>query len=149
MSNIRKAETKDISRIAEILVFNKRINYREIFKDDAFSFGELQVLKVAEEYFNDKELLERTWVYDDEFVKGMIEICGEEVNTFYVDDFFQSRGIGAELLRFAAEEHGCSFLWTLEKNTRAISFYERNGFVLSGEKKPETGTNEFLVKMEL
>ena len=36
---IRKAEKKDISRIAEILVFDKRIKYRPIFKDDAHCFG--------------------------------------------------------------------------------------------------------------
>ncbi|MBR6521080.1 MAG: GNAT family N-acetyltransferase [Oscillospiraceae bacterium] len=147
MKYIRKAEEKDISRIAEILVFNKRINYRSIFKNDMFSFGELQVLKVADEYFNDKDLMDRTWVYDDGFVKGIIEICGKEVNTFYVDDFFQSCGIGAELLKFAVKEHGCDFLWTLEKNIRAIAFYERNGFHLSGERKLGKGTEEYLVKM--
>ena len=148
MKYIRKAEEKDISRIAEILVFNKRINYRSIFKNDMFSFGELQVLKVADEYFNDKDLMDRTWVYDDGFVKGIIEICGKEVNTFYVDDFFQSCGIGAKLLHFAVEKHGCNFLWTLEKNTRAIAFYERNGFRLSGERKLEKGNSEYLVKMK-
>lgn len=148
MESIRKAEEKDISRIAEILVFNKRINYRSIFQNDVFSFGELQVLNVADEYFRDQSLLERTWVYDDEFVKGIIELDGKEVNTFYVDGFFQSRGIGAKMLKFAVEEHGCDFLWTLEKNLRAISFYERNGFHLSGEKKLEKGAREYLVKME-
>ena len=147
MKYIRKAKEKDISRIAEILVFNKRINYRSIFRDDAFSFGELQVLNVAEEYSNDKELLERTWVYDDEFVKGMIEICGEEVNTFYVDDFFQSSGIGAKLLHFAVEKHGCNFLWTLEKNVRAIAFYEKNGFIKTTESEVVSGTTEYVVKM--
>ena len=149
MEYIRKAEEKDISRIAEILVFNKRINYRPIFQNDAFSFGELQVLKVADEYLNDSGLLDRTWVYDDEFVKGMIEICGEEVNTFYVDGFFQSSGIGAKLFKFAVEKHGCNFLWTLEKNIRAISFYERNGFHMSGDKKLATGTAQYLVKMSI
>ena len=58
MEFIRRAEEKDISRIAEILVFNKRVNYRSIFQNDAFSFGELQVLKVADEYLHDKELLQ-------------------------------------------------------------------------------------------
>ena len=147
MEHIRKAEEKDISRIAEILVFNKRINYRPIFQNDAFSFGELQVLRVAAEYSGDRELLARTWVYDDEFVKGLIEVDGKEVNTFYVDGFFQSQGIGAKLLSFAVEQ-GCDFLWTLEKNVRAIAFYERNGFHLSGEKKFDKGATEYLVKME-
>ena len=47
---IRKATLQDISRIAEILVFVKRIKFRPIFKDDDYSFGELQVIPVAEKY---------------------------------------------------------------------------------------------------
>ena len=41
---IRKATPEDLSRIAEILVFVKRIKFRPIFQDDDYSFGELQVL---------------------------------------------------------------------------------------------------------
>ena len=41
------------------------------------------------------------------------------------------------------------FLWALEKNKRAIAFYERNGFSLSGERKLEEDTEEYLVKMKL
>ena len=70
--NIRKAGTEDISRIAEILVFTKRMNYRSIFRNDKFSFGNLQVLSAAREYINNPHLLDSIWVYDDEFVKGLI-----------------------------------------------------------------------------
>ena len=44
---IRKATIKDISRIAEILVFVKRMNYRSIFNDDSVSFGEIQAQVLA------------------------------------------------------------------------------------------------------
>lgn len=33
----------------EILVFVKRIKYRPIFQNDDYSFGDLQVIKIAEE----------------------------------------------------------------------------------------------------
>lgn len=33
----------------EILVFVKRIKYRSIFQNDDYSFGDLQVIKIAEE----------------------------------------------------------------------------------------------------
>lgn len=72
--NIRKAGTEDISRIAEILVFTKRMNYRSIFRNDKFSFGNLQVLSAAREYINNPHLLDSIWVYDDEFVKGLVHI---------------------------------------------------------------------------
>ena len=53
--NIRNAQTKDLSRIAEIFVFNNRINYLPIFKDESYSFGELQVVSFIEQYLKKKE----------------------------------------------------------------------------------------------
>jgi hypothetical protein len=47
MENIRRAEPGDLSRIAEILVFTKRMKYRSIFHNDDYSFNELQVVKLA------------------------------------------------------------------------------------------------------
>ena len=43
---IRKATEEDLSRIAEIFVFNNRINYFPIFKSEEYSFGELQVVSM-------------------------------------------------------------------------------------------------------
>ena len=64
--SIRRASIKDISRIAEILVFVKRMNYRAIFRNDAVSFGEIQVIPVAEKY-SKPEILESIW-----FMKLMV-----------------------------------------------------------------------------
>ena len=36
---IRRAEERDVGRLAEILVFAKRTAYRPVFQDDRFSFG--------------------------------------------------------------------------------------------------------------
>ena len=145
--NIRKATIHDLSRIAEILVFVKRINFRPIFQNDAYSFGELQVLSVAEEY-RDPELLEHVWVYDDGIVKGLIHLEGEEIQKLYVDSFFQNEGIGGELIEFAKEKFSARYLWAIEKNVGAIRFYERHGFYQTGTKKLEEGTTEYLVLLE-
>jgi putative acetyltransferase len=145
---IRKATLQDISRIAEILVFVKRIKFRPIFKDDDYSFGELQVLPVAEKY-SKPEILDYIWVYEDKgIVKGLIHIEGKEVVELYVDYFFQGQGVGAKLLEFAKEEYDVKFLWAIEKNTDAIRFYETHGFFVSNEKKFEEGTTEYLVKLK-
>ena len=93
---IRKAEKKDLSRIAEILVFDKRMNYRSIFKNDDYSFHVLQVLDVAKEYAQ-PEILDHIFVYDDGIVKGLIHLEQTEIAEFYVDHFFQNQGIGAAL----------------------------------------------------
>ena len=143
---IRKATPEDLSRIAEILVFVKRIKFRPIFQDDDYSFGELQVLSVVKQY---TELLDRIWVYDDNgIVKGLIHIEGEEIKELYVDYFFQGMGIGGKLIEFAKEAYDVRFLWAIEKNTDAIRFYESHGFRLTEKKQFEEGTTEYLVMME-
>ena len=144
---IRKAEPKDISRIAEILVFSKRMKYRAIFHNDDFSFNELQVVKVANE-FKDPELLNKVWVYDDGIVKGTMHLEGKEISELYVDYFFWNQGIGAQLIEFAKEKYDSRFLWTLEKNKEAIHFYKAHGFNLNGKRQLEEGTPEYIVMLE-
>ena len=48
---IRKATEEDLSRVAEIFVCNNRINYFTIFKQEEYSFGELQVVSMIDHYF--------------------------------------------------------------------------------------------------
>lgn len=144
---IRKAAVQDISRIAEILVFVKRINYRPIFQNDLYSFGELQVLSVAQQY-EAPEILDHIWVYDDGVIKGMIHIEDREIRELYVDSFFQRQGIGAELVEFAKREYSAGLLWALEKNAGAIRFYERHGFRKTDKRELEEGTSEYLVMLE-
>ncbi|MDD6575378.1 hypothetical protein ACQRAE_10515 [Mediterraneibacter faecis] len=38
-------------------------------------------------------------------------------------------------------------LWALEKNTRAIAFYNRHGFQWTGTKQLEAGTTEYLMEL--
>lgn len=146
--HIRKAKAQDISRISEILVFVKRINFRPIFKNDDYSFIELQVLPVAKEY-SSPDILEHIWVFDDGIVKGMIHIQGAEIRELYVDYFFQNQGIGAELIEFAKSNFPVRFLWAIEKNTGAIRFYENHGFHRTDTRKLEAGTTEYLILLSL
>ncbi len=145
---IRCATVSDASRIAEILVFTKRMNYRKIFRNDKVSFGEIQVYPIAKEYIDNPEKLEGVFVYDDEFVKGVLHISGDRIEELYVDTFFENRGIGGELMRFAIEKN-CRYLWVLEKNMDARRFYERYGFVVTAKKQLQEGTSEYIVEMKL
>ena len=144
---IRRAAVEDASRIAEILVFTKRMNYRKIFQNDKVSFGEIQVYPIAKAYIDNPEKLEGVWVYDDEFVKGMLHIAGDRIEELYVDHFFENRGIGGELIQFAIGKN-CRYLWVLEKNVDAIRFYERYGFTVTGKKQFEEGTTEYIVELK-
>lgn len=146
--NIRKAEKDDLSRIAEIFVFNNRVNFFPIFKDEGFSFGELQVISLVDNYFIKDEIIKNLYAFDDGLIKGFIQMNGREICKIYVDTFFQNKGIGSKLIEYAIKEFHANNLWALEKNTGAISFYKRHGFHLTGEKKFEEGTTEYLVKLE-
>ena len=96
---IRKATEEDLSRIAEIFVFNNRINYFPIFKSEEYSFGELQVVSMIDHYFGKEEVLENLYVADEcGIVKGFMEIHGTEIRKLYVDPCFQSGGIGKKLI---------------------------------------------------
>ena len=145
-THIRRATQEDISRIAEILVFAKRMKYRSIFNDDRYAFGELQVLHVAEKYV-ENGFLNNMFLYDDGIIKGLIRIEKEEILELYVDHFFQGRGVGSELIEYAKEKFSVTFLWTIEKNIDAIRFYEAQGFHLTDNRKLEEGTTEYLVMM--
>ena len=145
--NIRKAEARDLSRIAEIFVFNNRINYYPIFGDAQYSFGELQVLSVIDSCFGKAEILKNLYVFDDGIVKGFIQMNGTEIVKLYADPFFQSHGIGKALIEFAVSRFGANHLWALEKNARAIAFYGRPDFLPTGKRKFEEGTTEYLVEL--
>ena len=144
---IRQAVKNDASRIAEILIFTKRMNYRQIFQNDLVSFGEMQVYPLAKDYIDNPDKLKGIWVYDDGIVKGMVHIQEKRIEELYVDSFFENQGIGTELMEFAIERMGCNSLWVLEKNTKAIHFYKKHGFLFTGERRLQEGTTEFLLEM--
>ena len=142
---IRKAKLDDLARIAEIEVFNYRLNFYPIFKDDSFYFGEMQVLNVTQ---TNKSPMDQLWVYDDNgIVKGFLWVDDKQIKKLFVEPVLQSRGIGAKLLEHAVSELGATYLWALEKNTRAIAFYKRHGFRVTDEKMFEEDTTEYLVKL--
>ena len=145
--HIRQATSSDANRIAEIEVFNYRLNFYPIFKNDKLYFSELQVNKEAEKLLSDVDILQNTYVYDDGVVKGFILIDDNEVWKLFVEPVLQGRAIGGELIEYAKEAHQVESLWVLEKNIRAVSFYKRHGFTATDEKIYEEGTTEHLIRM--
>lgn len=147
MDNIRRAGSADAVRIAEILVFSYRTNFYPIFRSDGYYFSELNVPDTAQELITEGDI-SQTFVYDDGTVKGFVQINGSEIERLFVEPCLCGNGIGARLLEFAVNEMGADWLWALEKNERAVSFYKRHGFAVTGEMKPEEDTQEYLIKMK-
>ena len=142
---IRKATINDLVRIAEIQVFNYRLFFYPIFKSDEYYFDELQVPTLMKEY---ETGIDSLYVYDDGVIKGFIKIEGTYIARLFVEPVLQNGSIGSRLLEYAVNEHNADYLWTLQKNEKAIRFYKRHGFKATGEKKLEDGTTEYLILMK-
>lgn len=131
MENIRSAEAKDFERISEIEIFNYRLNFYPIFKDDEFYFSELSVSKKAKEYLFEAE---KFFVYDDGAIKGFVMVEGKQIKKLFVEPVLQGNSIGAKLLDFAVSEKGADFLWALEK-TKGQSLFMNAGVFAFPEKE--------------
>ena len=149
MAYIRPARAEDADRLAEIEVFDYRLFFYPIFRTDRYFFSELTVPVLREEYANEPERIEHTAVYDDGVVKGFVRVNGEEIEKLFVEAAFQKDGVGGALIRYAVETLGGRRLLVLEKNPRAIRFYERHGFHLTDERQRVDDTGEYLIRMEL
>ena len=145
MNYIRQATVDDLVRIAEIFVFNYRLNFYPIFQEDTFYFEDLTVFNMVESFAKE---LDSIWVYDDGVVKGFIQIKKREVRRLFVEPTLQGKSIGTDLLEYGIAEKDVNSLWVLEKNIKAIVFYKKHGFDTTNKKKYEEDTTEFLVRME-
>ena len=78
-----------------------------------------------------KELLPPATVYvyeDDQGIQGFIGLNDEYIEGIFVPDGMQSKGIGRLLLNYAKTKRNELRLNVYRKNTRAIAFYQREGF---------------------
>ena len=143
---LRKACEKDISRIAEILIFAKRVSYRPIFENDEVSFNSMQVLTEAEN-LKQPHMLDNVFVYDDGIVRGMMkrECHGKELKLceLFIDPFFQNLGIGKKILTSLSVKPEtmavCAFTCGYSKKIPAPETFMKNMaslFQASGKNPP-------------
>lgn len=87
------------------------------------------------------------YVYEEEgSVKGFIGIDCEHIAGLFVVGDEQSKGIGKALVQVVKERYKQLSLKVYIKNTKAISFYEKQGFKKDGQDIDET-TGEIEVTM--
>lgn len=78
-----------------------------------------------------KELLLQATVYvyeDNQEILGFIGLNDEYIEGIFVSDEMQSQGIGKILINYVKDKRKKLFLNVYQKNTRAISFYQREDF---------------------
>lgn len=77
----------------------------------------------------------RLYLLTGEEPVAVISIGDHEIEDLYVLPRAQGRGYGTMLLRFAMEQCGSAKLTVLSSNTRALTWYERIGFVQTGQRR--------------
>ena len=133
---IRKLQNAYIDRVADIWL---DANLR------AHSFISPQYWKGNFETV--KKMLPQAEVYvyeNDREIWGFIGLNGEYIEGIFVSGEMQSRGIGKRLLDFVKTKRTELYLNVYQKNTRAIRFYQREGFKILREGMDEaTGEKDY------
>lgn len=138
---IRKLQKVDINRVADIwLKTNLKTHY---FIPEQYWTNNYEVVK---------EMLPQADVYvyeDDKIIQGFVGINDEYIEGIFVSDEMQSRGIGKMLLDYIKDKKDRLQLKVYQKNVRAMSFYQREGFTIQSEEMDEfTGEKEYVMNWE-
>lgn len=138
---IRKLQKVDINRVADIwLKTNLKAHY---FIPEQYWTNNYEVVK---------EMLPQADVYvyeDDKIIQGFVGINDEYIEGIFVSDEMQSRGIGKILLDYIKDKKDRLQLKVYQKNVRAMSFYQREGFTIQSEEMDEfTREKEYVMNWE-
>lgn len=86
----------------------------------------------------------QVWLLFDPEPAGLISLTetgeGSLIEDLYVLPQRERRGYGSSLLKAAiAQAKGPVYLWILNNNEKALDYYLKRGFALSGREKPLSG----------
>lgn len=135
---IRELRKVDINKVAEIwLDTNIKTHYFISAQYWKSNFGLV------------KELLLQATVYvyeDKQEIQGFIGLSNEYIEGIFVSAEMQSQGIGKILLNYVKGKRNKLILNVYQKNTRAISFYQREGFEIQYSGLDEaTGEKDYVM----
>ena len=135
---IRKLQKSDIDRVAEIWLDTNL---------KAHDFISEQYWRSNFDMVKEALLQAEVYVYESGGkVQGFIGLDGEYIEGIFVSDEMQSQGIGKALLDYAKSQKSELRLKVYQKNTRAIRFYQREGFSVRSEGLDEAvGEKDFLM----
>lgn len=135
---IREFQRDDINKVADIWL-NTNIK--------THSFIPAQYWKDNFELVKERLLQAEVYVYeDDQEIQGFIGMHGEYIEGVFVSDEYQSQGIGARLLNYIKNNRDKLSLSVYQKNSRAISFYKREGFEIQHSGLDEaTGEKDYVM----
>jgi len=135
---IRELRKVNINKVAEIwLDTNIKTHY----------FISAQYWKSNFELVKELLLQATVYVYEDkQEIQGFIGLSNEYIEGIFVSAEMQSQGIGKILLNYVKGKRNKLILNVYQKNTRAISFYQREGFEIQYSGLDEaTGEKDYVM----
>ena len=138
---IRKMQNIDINRVVDIwLKTNLKAHY---FIPEQYWTSNYELVK---------EMMSQAEVYvyeDDKMIQGFIGVSDEYIEGIFVSDEMQLCGIGKMLLDYIKDKKDKLQLKVYQKNVRAMSFYQREGFTIQSEEMDEfTREKEYVMNWE-
>lgn len=138
---IRELHKADIDKVADIWLDT---NIK------AHSFIPTEYWESNFELVKEMMLQAEVYVYEVDYeIQGFIGMTDEYINGIFVCGEMQSQGIGKSLLDYAKSKKKKLLLNVYQKNARAISFYQREGFDIQCNDLDEaTGEKEYVMVWE-
>ena len=139
---IRKLQKVDLNKVADIwLKTNLKAHF---FISEQYWMGNYEFVK---------EMLPQAEVYvyeKDKRIQGFVGVRDEYIEGIFVSGKMQSHGIGKALLDYIKDKKARLQLNVYQKNIRAMSFYQREGFTIQSEQLDEfTGEKEYVMNWKL
>lgn len=122
---IRKFKKEDIDEVMEIWK-NENIRTHNFISKEYWKNNYEYVKDILPNADIDVYLL-------DEHIVGFIGVNNDHIEGIFVDINNQHNGIGTSLLNKIKEEKEKLTLSVYKKNTNAIKFYKKNGFIITSE----------------
>lgn len=135
---IRKLRQGEIDRVADIWLSGNLTAHAfipaEYWKSNSETVKEMLPQSDVSVYEQDGE------------IQGFAGLSGEYIEGIFVSEEMRSQGIGKQLLDHIKAEKPILSLNVYRKNTRAIRFYEREGFEIQCEGTDDaTGEKDYLM----
>lgn len=135
---IRSLQKADINRVADIWLDTNL---------KAHSFISAQYWESNYELVKGMLSQAEVYVYEDgQKIQGFIGLSDKYIEGIFVPEKMQSQGIGKLLLHYIKDRKDVLRLNVYQKNTRAIHFYQREGFEIQCKGLDEaTGEKDYVM----
>ena len=138
---IRKLQNVDINKVADIWL-KTNLEAHDFIPGQYWTSN----------YEAVKKMLPQAEVYvyeENNIIHGFVGVQDEYIEGIFVSGKMQSHGIGKALLDYIKDKKGRLQLNVYQKNVRAMSFYQREGFTIQSERMDEfTGETEYVMNWE-